>query len=192
MKVLPIAAVLLGLATTAGAVEPRYVLGWWDGVSGADAVRFRTEGPEVRGAVRIERVARLEPGLIVRPEPGRLVLSGALALDLGVAPRTPTLLRLSAARPEPSDASDAPTTEIPGTSSAVSSDGLESRQARIAALLAALQAEAAAAARDDAAALAVSAATPATGAAPGAAASAPPTQAAQRGGLVPFAPGGRP
>lgn len=192
MRALRIAVAILGLAAPAGAVEARYVLGWWDGVSGADAVWFRAEGPEVWGAVRIERVERLEPGLIVRPEPGRLVLSGALALDLGVAPRTPTLLRLSAAPPEPPDARDVPTIEASAPEAAPLPDGPEARQARIAALLAALQAEAAAAARDDAAALAASSATPEAGAAPGSAAAAPASPVVRRGDLVPFTPGSEP
>jgi len=192
MRALRIAAVILGLAASAGATEARYVLGWWDGVSGADAVWFRAEGPEVSGAVRIERVEQLQPGLIVRPEPGRLVLSGALALDLGVKPRTPTLLRLSAARPGFPDARDDPTTEMPNPLSAASSEGFETRQARIAALLAALQAEAAAAARDDAAALAASSATPGAGAAPRSVTPPPEAPAVRRGGLVPFTPGDLP
>jgi hypothetical protein len=192
MKAFRIAALIWFLAAPAGAAEARYVLGWWDGVSGVDAVWFRAEGPEVRGAVRIERVKRLEPGLIVRPEPGRLVLSGALALDLGVAPRTPTLLRLSVAQPEPRDRRDAPTMEAPLPEPEPLSEGPETRQARIAALLAALQAEAAAAARDDAAALAASSATPEAGAALGSATPAPAMPTVRRGGLVPFTPGDLP
>ncbi len=174
-------AALTPLAAAAGSA--RYVVAWWDGADNP-GVWFRAEGAVVPAGVALTRVDDLPPGLVVRPDPGRLHLSRDLALLLDVAPRTPTLLRVAAPAETPLEAERAPVVPAPATAQT-----LASRQERIAALLAALQAEAAASAEEDAAAMAAAPAFDPGGAVQHHHAAAAPVA---RGRLVPFMPGDLP
>ncbi|SEA86765.1 hypothetical protein [Rubrimonas cliftonensis] len=184
-------AALTPLAAAAGSA--RYVVAWWDGADNP-GVWFRAEGAVVPAGVALTRVDDLPPGLVVRPDPGRLHLSRDLALLLDVAPRTPTLLRVAAPSEAPLEAARAPvvparTSPTPGEPAPATAQTLASRQERIAALLAALQAEAAASAEEDAAAMAAAPAfDPGAPVQPHQAAAAP----VARGRLVPFMPGDLP
>lgn len=182
-----LSAALLLMGGRALAEAPSYVIGWWDGAADRPGVWFRAEGPAIPDGVALQPVTRLEPGRLVQPAPGRIVVSAELALLLGVSPRTPTLLRLArpdqpsldTEPPSPTAADDAPALTAPGGTP----------QERIVTLLAELQELTAEATRADAALLAASTEQPSS--ADSAAAVAPPVATtARRGGLVPFLPAG--
>jgi hypothetical protein len=194
-------AIALGLIlislSAARAETPRYALAWWDGSATHAGVWFRADGPRVDDGVAIERVDALEPGVVVQPEPGRIVLSASLAQMLGVPARRPTLVRLVA--PFPATASPASPVAPrhafnPGAAEDGSPDAVArmlTRQERIQTLLAELRDIAAEASRDDAASMAQ--ATDTHGGPASASGSFDPGSAPRRrGGLVPFGAGATP
>jgi hypothetical protein len=174
-------AALILTGAPALAEAPSYVVGWWDGAVGRPGVWFRAEGPAIPDGVALQPVTRLDPGSVVQPAPGRIVVSAELAALLRVPPRTPTLLRL--ALPDlPSPAVGA-VDELPAVAAPRGTP-----QERIVTLLAELQELTAEATRADAALLAASTEqAPSDDGSPAPAVAAP---APRRGGLVPFSPGG--
>jgi hypothetical protein len=181
-------AALLLTGARALAEAPTYVIGWWDGAAGRPGVWFRAEGPAIPDGVALQPVARLEPGRVVQPAPGRIVVSAELALLLGVPPRTLTLLRLAAPDLPPLyGAAYSAVAAVADEPSAVAAPG-GTPQERIVTLLAELQELTAEATRADAALLAASTEqAPSDHGSPAPAVAAP---APRRGGLVPFLPAG--
>jgi hypothetical protein len=181
-------AALLLIGGRALAEAPSYVIGWWDGAAGRPGVWFRAEGPAIPDGVALQPVARLEPGRVVQPAPGRIVVSAELALLLGVPPRTPTLLRLAAPDLPPPDAIP-PLSVVAGADHAPALAAPRGTpQERIVTLLAELQELTAEATRADAALLAAS--TEQATSDHGSPAPAVAAPADRRGGLVPFLPAG--